>query len=387
MTNRVWIVLMLTAICGSSNADTKADAKAAFIDGVKLFTEEKYPEALTAFKESYRLRPKVSVLFNIGMCQKALYRYVDSIATFKRFLAQGGGQGSQKNRGLGAKAEAAIAEMQKLVGSLVLNQAPDGAEIKVGGKLVGRAPLKGPVFLDPGTHLVEVTLEGYEPLHTQVKVSSGVAATINAALTRIPAVLKIRCNAVDALVRVDGAELGGCPFEGKIEPGNRAVRVEAPGKVPFDKTVELKPGETAMIEALLVPEGSTDSDPAVIEPEDNGVSKLLVSGLITGGIGMVGVGIGGYYSYRAFEHVQEGKDAVQAQDHVARQKAVDALEKDNKGMIVGFTAGGALVVTGLVLVLIGLRDDNGPPSNTESLKTSQGAPELRPAPGGLSVTF
>ena len=90
----------------------KEKAKKRFMAGVDLFFNEDYPGALAAFQDSYRTFPKYSVLYNIAMCQKALYKYVESIANFEKFLNDGGAEIKPKKR---KKVQSALAEMKRLI--------------------------------------------------------------------------------------------------------------------------------------------------------------------------------------------------------------------------------------------------------------------------------
>ncbi|KYF92398.1 hypothetical protein BE20_11890 [Sorangium cellulosum] len=51
----------------------------------------------------------------------------------------------------------------------------------VDGKAVGKAPLEGEVFVEPGEHRVEARLEGYAPASQTVKVAKGGTADAPAA--------------------------------------------------------------------------------------------------------------------------------------------------------------------------------------------------------------
>jgi hypothetical protein len=122
--------------------------------GLGFVQKENYPAALDAFEEAYRLDPTPKRLYNIAMCQKALYRYVDSIAAFRQFLKQGG---NDITADLRQDAQNAIREMEHLIGKLKLKGAPDGVKVLIDGKEVAETPLAGPILLDPGEHTLEVT--------------------------------------------------------------------------------------------------------------------------------------------------------------------------------------------------------------------------------------
>ncbi|MCP4678392.1 MAG: PEGA domain-containing protein [Deltaproteobacteria bacterium] len=223
-------------------------ARDKFMDGVDLFGKEDYPGALMAFEESYKLRPKASVLYNIGMCQKALYRYSESIATFREYLSNG----KKIKRDRRKEVEAAISEMEGLVGGLKLTDVPDGAVVMINGDKVGKTPFEKPIPLDPGRHTVKVTKDGFEPLEIDVTSASGAEVVVRAALSKAQATLRVNCQEEKGLVYVNDKAVGNCPFSGKVAPGKIVVAIEAPGKKRFEQEVETEAGSSAIITATLV---------------------------------------------------------------------------------------------------------------------------------------
>ena len=154
-TSRLFEIIGLTLLSAivtfahASRADNKDQAKAHFKEGMAAIKGENYPAALIAFEKSYKLAHKAALLFNIAMCEKALYRYVDSITTFRRFLSESGDKIKPE---LEAQSEQAVQEMMTLIGTLKLMDAPDDAEVFVDGKSIGKTPFKEGVLLDPGQH-------------------------------------------------------------------------------------------------------------------------------------------------------------------------------------------------------------------------------------------
>lgn len=246
-----------------SRADEQAAAKESFLRAVELFRAENYAGALNAFEESYALKPKTSVLYNIGMCQKALFRYRDSIATFEKYLNEHGAKVKREQR---REVETAIKEMQALIGQLRLTDAPDGAEVLLNGKSIGQTPLSKPIRLDPGRHSLEVRKDGFEPMSIEVTSSSGAQLAVRAALAPSPAMLRVDCEPEKARVFVDGVVVGECPFSGEVEPGTRLVRIETDGHEPFEQSVEALAAETAAVTAELKPEAEKSPKTPVAEP-------------------------------------------------------------------------------------------------------------------------
>jgi len=157
-------------------------ARSLFEMGVELVAAEDFPSALAAFEESYGLAPRPTTLFNIAMCQKGMFRYVESAATFERYLVETAEEGATEMR---QKARAAAEELEQLVGRLVITGAPDGSAIEVDGKRAGTTPLSWPIAVDPGRHTVRVTREGHEPHKASVTVASATEVAIAAEMPEI----------------------------------------------------------------------------------------------------------------------------------------------------------------------------------------------------------
>jgi hypothetical protein len=195
--------------------DDLARAKSLFEMGVELVAAEDFPSALAAFEESYGLAPRPTTLFNIAMCQKGMFRYVESAATFERYLVETAAEGATEMR---QKARTAVEELEQLVGRLVVTGAPDGSAIEVDGERAGVTPLSWPISVDPGRHAVRVTHDGHEPFETSVTVASATEVEVEAEL---PAIEKPVQEPVD-----EYAALLARAEEAKKEKEARAARLE-----------------------------------------------------------------------------------------------------------------------------------------------------------------
>jgi PEGA domain-containing protein len=378
------------------------EAKEKFLEGVALIEEGNYPAALLSFETSYQIKPNATVLFNIAMSQKALYKYVDSIGSFKRYLAD-----PKAKKGKKKQAEQAISEMEEMLGRLSIEGAQDDAEIRVDGRIYGRFPLAEPIWIDPGKHVVEVSHQGFEPMRADVTILSGAVLSVSATLSKVGALIDVDCSNIDALVYIDEQEVGRCPSRAKVTPGEHQVRINAPGMKDFIEKVDAKVGLPIEVKATLeklkvestsapsVEAAPVEEDTVKSEEErDDGVSGLFIAGLITAGVGLAGAGVGIYYSTQWNAHSEEVaglatkvgeatslEERLEYEEQYNNKKAKiedDEHPKDKIGMIVGYAAGGALIVTGVVLMAIGMKDDKESGHEKVSFK---------PTIGGMAVTF
>jgi hypothetical protein len=285
--------LMWTTCWTAAAADDEALARAKRKEGVALFQDDDYRGALKAFEASYALEPRTSVLFNIAMCQKALLLYVESIETFEKYRAQTG-EDIRPERN--AEIEDQIREMTSLLAKLGVSDAPDGATVYVDGAKRATCPLDEPISLNPGSHVIEVKRDGFEPFRKEVKAEKGWEIVVGASLKSI----------------------NGPPADRGDEP-------------------------SASNEEGAVEEG----DPAFSEPgfQADEAEPLTIPGPAIAGLSIIGLGVvsgvlGGVFTSKHLENRES------AQDEQSRYKA---------GMIAGWVGAGVCLSGGAALLVLGLR--------------------------------
>ncbi len=323
----IWsFFFVFTVSLSPSQAGDAERAKAKFLKGTEYIKSENYEAGLKAFEESYRLNPRASALFNIGMCQKALLRYGDAVTTFKRLLKES--RDSMDPR-LKANAEKDLALIERLVGKLYLKGAPEGAKVMVNEQIYANDPSSEPLILGPGTHSVEITKKDFKPFKVDVTVASG---------------------------------------------ANVVVRVVL-------KPEEKK--EKRVVEVLI--EERKEPVPVLVD-EKKKITPLFISGIVAGALGLGGVGVGIYFANKYNQDFDDAKDAIKKwnQDFIQKDKdtyntiKTNKIPKDEAGIAAGFVTGGVLLVTGAVLLLVdGMKEK----SNKE------GTVSVLPTPGGVTVQF
>ena len=153
-----------------SSRESAPDARSFFRQGVQFLQEENYGEALGAFVESYRLDPQPVVLFNIGMCQKAVGDLLAAYESLGRYVDEAG---SDAPVDLLENAGRVLAEIEQSTGQMNVIVDPAGATVVVDDEEVGQAPLGRPIRLMPGAHAVEVRSEGRVTQTRTVDVPAG----------------------------------------------------------------------------------------------------------------------------------------------------------------------------------------------------------------------
>lgn len=132
-------------------------------------------------------------------------------------------------------------------------------------------------------------------------------------------------------VTIDGKSLGRASWgtELPVDSGNHAVRVTAPGRLPWEKTVTVA-DDSARVEVEIAE--------LAIEKSEFGGQRIAA--LVTGGVGIVGLGVGGAFGIKAIV-CKGNKTECSANDF-------DTL---TTGSTVSFLVGGVAIVGATVLWL------------------------------------
>jgi hypothetical protein len=199
----------------------RAEARAIFERAVALMQGEDWETALLEFDRSFALHPSRSALFNRGMCQKALHRYLEAVRSFERWQAEyGDGAPEAEREAVGE----ALAELRQFLGAIRIVVEPAGAIIAVDGLEVGTAPLAVPVQVGAGRHVVEVTLGGHQPVRREVTVATLERIELAIALEpQAPAVAVAPVEPPDGGTRPD---TDPPPDDGSAGPGSIVPPVE-----------------------------------------------------------------------------------------------------------------------------------------------------------------
>jgi hypothetical protein len=177
------LVLPAAALHAESAETDKQEAKKSFLVGVDFFAVENYSAALSAFLKSYEILPNPNVLFNIGMCQRALFDFAASIETLREYLEKKGESVPADER---EQIDKILADMEGSVGRLQIIVSEEGAAVTIDSGKPELSPLAGPVILNPGEHVVEVEKEGFVGRKQTVTLKEGGKETLEIELEPVP---------------------------------------------------------------------------------------------------------------------------------------------------------------------------------------------------------
>jgi len=197
------ILMMVAALdasprAGLAQTDPKASADEHFRRGVELFRDRRFGDAATEFEEAYRLSPAYVVLYNIGQVNAALGRSVEAIDAYEKYLKQGAAQISPERT---QEVQGELTKQRDRIGTVALRTTPEGAEIRMDGKWIGKTPLSRPVRATIGRHTFDAFLSGYAPQIYEIEVIGKAERPLEIAFTVDPAVTEKEAEAKAADAR------------------------------------------------------------------------------------------------------------------------------------------------------------------------------------------
>jgi hypothetical protein len=225
------------------------EAKRHFQQGVALYNDGNFSAALAEFEATYAAHPTTGVLYNIGLTQKSLFRYGESIKTLERYLKEAGATLPPERK---HEVEQLVAEMRALLADVTLGGLPDGASVMIDGRTIGTAPL--PVQgIAAGNHTIEVTADGYVPLKKDITVAAGIPLTLKLAMKVIPRTGTVHVTVFqkNAKVAIDGHNLGLPPVDAELGIGGHQMEVSAPGWLSQRQELVIAGGQIRNIDVFL----------------------------------------------------------------------------------------------------------------------------------------
>jgi formylglycine-generating enzyme required for sulfatase activity len=132
--------------------------------------------------------------------------------------------------------------MERLPGRVRVDTNPaNGVRLFVDGKERGTTPL-APLEVAAGEHEVSLRAEGYTTFTTRLSVAGGgTEQTLRATLAPDRAPVSFTSAPAEALVRVDGAEVGRTPLTVELSSGTRNVALTLAGHRPAARTITVAP--------------------------------------------------------------------------------------------------------------------------------------------------
>jgi hypothetical protein len=312
--------LVAALVSNASYADTPVseNANRRFSQGVRYLTSQdpgRYEKAYREFKAAYADSPSWKILGNLGIVAHELERDGEAIDAFKAYLDRGGKELSANER---KQFKEDLALVQAGFATVSVQTDPGGAWI-----LDERLPETG-----------EPIINRYGPTDGELKL--------------------------------------------RVRAGHHRVRAEINGVESDVWEFSAAPGEATAHEFSLRPQPPPPEAPAPVEPAPDvrvdsspGNPGLRVASYVTLGLGAVGVGLGTYFLVDAFDKRSHADDVFERCSEMAldcpetaplygEAKDAEAAENDAfQRSRITYVAGGALLVTGVVLFFVSAPSGSG----------------------------
>lgn len=182
MKKRFALVFGLLLVAGNAFGETKEEieirnAQTRFEEGLSLADKGEHEEARVKFVQAYAVLKSSKVLYNLAIAEKKTNHPVECIKHFRVFLKD-----PTITPDLRARAEQIIAELSKTTSRVEIAATP-GADVRIDGETVGRAPFDDAVDVGVGHHTVSATLDANNK-SAEIDTTAGATAKVDISFPR-----------------------------------------------------------------------------------------------------------------------------------------------------------------------------------------------------------
>lgn len=343
------LALVPTAVLAQSKKD-KEEAGSHFTKGIEFYKEGNYGAALAEFNAAYKAVPSHEVLFNIGLSQRRLFKYGDSVKTLNKYLSEGGAK-VPKDRREAVKRE--LDAIRDLVAEVTIKVDGSPAWVTLDGERLGKSPFTEPLLIGPGKHTFRAERDGEEPDEKTLELTS--VTKIEVALKPkvkelLPGDLTIESFPPRAVITLDGKVMGNAPVKAQLPEGGHEVIAEIEGYVTARTEVVITAGQARKVTIEL-------------ERAGGGARKLKfpLLGVVLVGVGGATIGGGAALSLSA----QSASKQVSALFAMGGEwnDSYAAIESGGKNAQLWSTVlmvtGGVIATAGIVVAVITMLSGGG----------------------------
>ncbi|MGZ6141953.1 MAG: PEGA domain-containing protein [Myxococcales bacterium] len=165
---------------------------------------------------------------------------------------------------------------------LTLTSVPSAATVAIDGKEIGITPWSGEIR--PGNHKVLVANKGFVKEERIVQIQPNRDADVTFALNREPGPgkLHIETEPPEAVVAIDGQQVGTSPYTGDVPPGDHTLEVSNDGYKTIQQELTLDPGQQLSLKLALQPAQAGQVPPLVAVASDPMGAQLFLDGKLVG---------------------------------------------------------------------------------------------------------
>jgi hypothetical protein len=222
-------------------------------------------------------------------------------------------------------------------------------------------------------------------------------AVVEPKLSKITIEVAGEANEPGLTVTLDGAPLGAAAWGVgmPVDPGTHQVTASAPNKITFERRIEIDSGSSTLQIAKLADAVAAAAEPRAIDTdtEKKPVSDEAATGngrrtagFALGGVGVVALGIGGYFGLRAFSKWSDREDNCVGGCNSAAKSAGDDAKSAATAANIGIGVGLVALGVGSYLLLSSKSVSEPSASHRHGQRQARSLeflPTLGPTGGGL----
>ena len=320
--------------------EDRESARQHYRRGKRHFDRGRFEEALEEFGQAYALYPHWATSNSMGVCHDRLGRPNDALRLYAQALREGGEEIPERQREeLETRVSALRIQLgirEATTGTIRVATSPAGARVSLDGTAAGLTPVD--VEVSPGSHRIEVAMDGYETTGMDVAVELGQTARAQFSLVAVvvaPTTGRLVCASSPggAVVTIDGVEVGRTPLTmSTIEAGEHLVRIALGEDRVTEETIDVPADGTAR---MTISFGGT---------VHQGWFWGLASAAVALGAGAAGSGVYGKSLYDEFNDPTTTR---------ARQEEIQPLGQDMMLTTDALaSAAGACALTAVILAIV-----------------------------------
>ncbi|MCF0245143.1 MAG: PEGA domain-containing protein, partial [Bacteroidaceae bacterium] len=191
---------------------------------------------------------------------------------------------------IGTEKQNVNVSLTPVFGFLKITTSPEsGADVYLNGRKVGKSPYTTKELRE-GEYTIKVTKEMFDSGEKSVKVVRNETSKVNLAMQPAFGNVTIRTSDADAILTLDGREIGKGPWTGRVERGKHLLEARRANHRTASKTIDVVANKQLQVDVdaptPIVGSLNISSDPMgakiKIDGKDMGETPNIISGLLIG---------------------------------------------------------------------------------------------------------
>jgi hypothetical protein len=169
---------LLSAPARAQEASERAEGRALFDEGMKLFAEQRFAEACPKFEASLRRLPGIGTRGKLAECYEKIGRTASAWALYRETASLAGRAGdATREKVASERARALEPNLSRLTISVPPGRDVAGLVVKRNGEPLEHAVLGTPMPIDPGKARIEVSASGRVSQEAEIEIQPGQSAS------------------------------------------------------------------------------------------------------------------------------------------------------------------------------------------------------------------